>query len=296
MAIRFSCSSCGKKLAVKIENAGRRSKCPSCGWGLTVPLETLQDENDGDPAEAPATVASSVMPAALRARRIDGDDEPAETIPGATTSAVQPPRVPAAVTVSGMPSSAHRPRTLRAILAVSVAANLALLGLVAYQARPREPAMGDYRDTLLAMKLWPMRDTHPEFGPNEELDAIHRKRRTFYTEMIRSMPPGEKGMGLLVDTSEFFEGDTIDLWVACRSCATELGFESIKIEPMDALDAVHRYAHGAWTRLVQEFNRKQVSARNEFFIPYRGLRRSGLSHAEAIDKLINEKLELGTGS
>ncbi len=37
MAIRFSCSACGKRLAVKDDNAGRRSKCPGCGGEILIP-------------------------------------------------------------------------------------------------------------------------------------------------------------------------------------------------------------------------------------------------------------------
>ena len=37
MAIQFSCSACGKRLAVKDENAGRRSKCPGCGGEILIP-------------------------------------------------------------------------------------------------------------------------------------------------------------------------------------------------------------------------------------------------------------------
>ncbi len=288
MAIRFSCSECGKRLAVKDENAGRRSKCPGCGGALTVPSGPMASAK---PVGESAIATFSAMPAALLAIRLDGGDEPAEAIP-APMPVVEPPPVPTAKT----PSSARRPRLLLAILAGSLAANLAMLAVIAYQARQAEPAPLDYRYTLMAMKLWPMRNTHPEFGPNPDLEKACREGREFYAEMIRSMPPGEEGMGRLVDASEFFEGDTIDLWVACRSCATELGFDGIKIKPTDALDAVGRYVHGSWTRLVQEFDRKKVSARSGFFIPYRSLRRSGLSHAEAIDKLIDEKLGLQTGS
>ncbi|GEM_PF-1982176 len=37
MAIKFRCSSCGKKLGVEDQLAGRRGKCPDCGFLFTVP-------------------------------------------------------------------------------------------------------------------------------------------------------------------------------------------------------------------------------------------------------------------
>ncbi len=71
MAIKFSCSACGKRLSVQDENAGRRSKCPVCGHEIQVPLLTglephipsepippslppagMQFTDDGEPADA----------------------------------------------------------------------------------------------------------------------------------------------------------------------------------------------------------------------------------------------------
>lgn len=36
MSVRLECS-CGKKLSIKDEMAGRRIKCPACGAVLTIP-------------------------------------------------------------------------------------------------------------------------------------------------------------------------------------------------------------------------------------------------------------------
>ncbi|MEK7205330.1 MAG: hypothetical protein AAB254_07445, partial [candidate division NC10 bacterium] len=45
--IRFFCDSCGKKLGVDGRLAGRRGKCPDCGFLFTVPAP------DGPPPPPP---------------------------------------------------------------------------------------------------------------------------------------------------------------------------------------------------------------------------------------------------
>jgi hypothetical protein len=47
--IAFFCSHCGMKLKVKLEFAGRSSKCPTCKKPLIVPLP---DKTQADAAEA----------------------------------------------------------------------------------------------------------------------------------------------------------------------------------------------------------------------------------------------------
>lgn len=42
--IAFTCSSCGKKLQVKDENAGREGKCPACAATMTIPDRDQPDE------------------------------------------------------------------------------------------------------------------------------------------------------------------------------------------------------------------------------------------------------------
>jgi DNA-directed RNA polymerase subunit RPC12/RpoP len=77
--IRISCSACGKKLKVKDEYAGRQSKCPACGWGIIVPLES-ERESDGIavepntmvPPAVPEVAASLAMPAADTAVQVAG--------------------------------------------------------------------------------------------------------------------------------------------------------------------------------------------------------------------------------
>jgi hypothetical protein len=139
------------------------------------------------------------------------------------------------------------------------------------------------------MKIWPMRSDRFRAGYHENLEKAYRESRDFYTEIIRSMPAGQDGMRLLVDTSEFFSGDIVDLWVKCRSCSTEVGQSGIKIQPMEALDAIHRYVSGCWSIFFQQFNRKEVDARGEFFIPYGGLRQEGLTHEQAISEMIDRE-------
>jgi DNA-directed RNA polymerase subunit RPC12/RpoP len=43
MAIRFSCSACGKAFTTTDEQAGMRTKCPACGWGVVVPLSAMSE-------------------------------------------------------------------------------------------------------------------------------------------------------------------------------------------------------------------------------------------------------------
>ena len=85
MPIRFSCSACGKKLRVKDEYAGRRSKCPACGWGIVVPFEPTWEESDSPaepipapPPPLPGVSSTSTLPAALAQIQTseDEDDEP----------------------------------------------------------------------------------------------------------------------------------------------------------------------------------------------------------------------------
>jgi DNA-directed RNA polymerase subunit RPC12/RpoP len=54
--IKFQCSACGRKFAAKDEDAGRRSKCPACGWGIVVPMESEWASNES-PAVAPPPIA-----------------------------------------------------------------------------------------------------------------------------------------------------------------------------------------------------------------------------------------------
>ncbi len=53
MVIQFSCSSCGKRLRVKDDFAGQSSKCPGCGWGVTVPMETEGPTEESSPPPVP---------------------------------------------------------------------------------------------------------------------------------------------------------------------------------------------------------------------------------------------------
>ncbi len=79
MPIPLSCS-CGKKLRVKDELAGRRVKCPACGGAIAVPaaeaeFEVVEDE----PAPAPKAKTSAPAKAGKKpvraAAALDGDEE-----------------------------------------------------------------------------------------------------------------------------------------------------------------------------------------------------------------------------
>jgi len=62
MAIKFSCGSCGKKFTTKNEHAGRRSKCPACGWEIVVPMPATREPDDSPaliPPRIPAVVAGA---------------------------------------------------------------------------------------------------------------------------------------------------------------------------------------------------------------------------------------------
>ena len=68
MAIKFACSSCGKRLTAKEEHVGRRSKCPKCGSEIQVPAlltweEDTKLEQPSSPPMVPALpgVASTPM-------------------------------------------------------------------------------------------------------------------------------------------------------------------------------------------------------------------------------------------
>jgi DNA-directed RNA polymerase subunit RPC12/RpoP len=71
MAIKFSCGSCGKKFTTRNDHAGRRSKCPSCGWGIVVPMPATREPHD-----SPALVPSPIQVVSARASTIETNSEP----------------------------------------------------------------------------------------------------------------------------------------------------------------------------------------------------------------------------
>lgn len=98
MAIRFSCGSCGKRLAVREENAGRRSKCPGCGGELVVP-------------ELVASMAT-VEPIALAGAEVDGLAGPASAPPPVPMAAAEAEEEPVAIPIPPTsPSPSPSPRT-----------------------------------------------------------------------------------------------------------------------------------------------------------------------------------------
>jgi DNA-directed RNA polymerase subunit RPC12/RpoP len=79
MAIKFSCGSCGRKFSAKDEHAGRSSKCPACGWGITVPFPTtLEEQASPEPVIPPPLSPVPEVPAALTAINTTEDDDDAE--------------------------------------------------------------------------------------------------------------------------------------------------------------------------------------------------------------------------
>jgi hypothetical protein len=97
-------------------------------------------------------------------------------------------------------------------------------------------ATNDYRYWVLKMKLRSLRDDPSR--PYEPLEKIHKEMRERMTDLAESMPPGEEGMNLLCDASEYFEGDFFDIWVSCRTTAyNSLGEAGIKCDPKEVLEA-----------------------------------------------------------
>jgi hypothetical protein len=71
MAIRISCPTCEKALAVPDSMAGKRAKCPACGGALGIPAESAEDSAEPvpAPAKAPARTIGSGRTAAGRRSR-----------------------------------------------------------------------------------------------------------------------------------------------------------------------------------------------------------------------------------
>jgi len=69
--IDLSCSSCGQRLRVPIEHAGKRAKCPKCGEVLQIPAagttpapQTSQTTDATTPASQPSTAGKATTAAA----------------------------------------------------------------------------------------------------------------------------------------------------------------------------------------------------------------------------------------
>jgi hypothetical protein len=82
MPITFSCS-CGKRLSVKDEFAGRRVKCPACGGVCTAPaaepaFEVIEEVEAPPPVPAPRAARAVATGAKPVARTRTDDFEPAD--------------------------------------------------------------------------------------------------------------------------------------------------------------------------------------------------------------------------
>lgn len=283
--IRFTCSNCGRKFAVKDELAGRRSKCPGCAWEIAVPARTEGVDIGTRPVVSVRTEGMVTVP--------------------------DPPE-------SRLGQDASRGGSRRLLLAGSMGGNLLLGLLVGYLvwARSRTGADAsvpppradvspaaiqirstpcDYREVLLKMKMRSLTDTHPGY-PDENLTKALRESREFQTPIIKSMPEGDEGMNLLIDVLEYFTGDTpgdpIELWICCRTARDMLSSDDIRIEPIDVLKGMKYVVDKCWTKLVQETVIKKKNAYGEFVLFYVNLRKEGLSHERALDEIVKDILGL----
>ena len=98
MAIVFSCESCGQRFRVKEDRAGSRSKCPKCGWDITVPLGTVLAATEEAPPPLPDPDEGLVIPGLQASPDDEFEDAviPISTIPAPSTATAppQPPPVP----------------------------------------------------------------------------------------------------------------------------------------------------------------------------------------------------------
>src|SRR5262245_28219071 len=101
MAIRFSCVACGKRLAVKDENAGRRSRCPRCGGEIIVPAPVASARMANGADEPPPVRAAPIaigddwkrspeaeVPIEIPGLRASPDDEDDEASPIQNTGSI----------------------------------------------------------------------------------------------------------------------------------------------------------------------------------------------------------------
>jgi hypothetical protein len=167
--------------------------------------------------------------------------------------------------------------------APSISATPAVAPLVAVK-----PASGpcDYREILLKMKLWPLRDRHPELGPDAKLDKALRESRESYTGVIRSMPEGEEGLRLLADAADHYKDDAIELWIGCLGSRDMLA-PQIQVDPIDILKGADEVYWRSFVRLRGDPYRHRRDAWGAFCVPYKNLREQGLSHQQALDRLVD---------
>jgi serine/threonine protein kinase len=78
--IAFACPSCGKKLSVKDESAGKKAKCPGCGQSVPIPSSVassaVRDKNPAPQARASVADARTLPPESNAAVRdsVSGDE------------------------------------------------------------------------------------------------------------------------------------------------------------------------------------------------------------------------------
>lgn len=70
MGIRFLCSSCGKKLNIKVELAGKKGRCPKCNEKITIPKESSLEQVEDPPKFSENTSAANNSNESVSAKEI----------------------------------------------------------------------------------------------------------------------------------------------------------------------------------------------------------------------------------
>lgn len=110
--IDFGCASCGRKLKVPAENAGRKAKCPQCGAVQDVPAAGGETAADA-PVAATLLASPSLEPASDSLETANRDREPIQFLSNAepepeNAAASQVPFEPAATTHQGSDTPTKR--------------------------------------------------------------------------------------------------------------------------------------------------------------------------------------------
>ena len=97
MVIKFACEACGRKFAVNEEHAGRRSKCPTCGKDVEVPVYAGGNSPSPIVLENPTDVLGAGMS--------PGEDCEATRVASSSPSVLLVPAVPPPLPFSGTPAT-----------------------------------------------------------------------------------------------------------------------------------------------------------------------------------------------
>jgi hypothetical protein len=214
VAIEAVCS-CGKKFRAKDDYAGRRAICPACHREFT-----FQEK------QAPLS-----------------HDKPG------------PPPLPPGMTEAEKPKSDGSGETRRSfwrdpIIVVGAAVStLILLAFFGYLAWPRvrsvvnrkavatqaPSASTDYRDVLLKIEMRPLQLKENRSGiSKKEKELTHRLMQS-YVDAAKALPPGDDGLYLLVDGTDYFGGDLFGMWFVSKSVSQDLARQGTTREPIKVL-------------------------------------------------------------